>query len=84
MEVLYALSPLFRAGSIIVFDELVNYPGFMNGELLALFDFLKAFPRPFRVVYAPWNIAADRDALLTCESAGACGLRKNVAIELLA
>lgn len=43
--VLFSIAPLLKPGSIIVFDELINYPGYDdgNGELRALREFAKAF-----------------------------------------
>lgn len=33
-------SSLISSGCIIVFDELLNYPGFLNNEMLALYEFI--------------------------------------------
>lgn len=43
--VLFRLAPLMREGTIVVFDELINYPGYDgdNGELRALNEFVHTF-----------------------------------------
>lgn len=38
--VMHALAPLFREGTLIVFDELINYPGYERHELKAFYEFL--------------------------------------------
>lgn len=37
---LEVLAPMLRRGTVVVFDELVNYPGYHNHELRALFEVL--------------------------------------------
>eukprot|EP00928_Gymnodinium_smaydae_P080148 TRINITY_DN63919_c0_g1_i1.p1 TRINITY_DN63919_c0_g1~~TRINITY_DN63919_c0_g1_i1.p1 ORF type:complete len:719 (-),score=43.31 TRINITY_DN63919_c0_g1_i1:79-2181(-) len=76
-DVLFLLEPFFRVGTIIIFDQLVNYPEFMSGEFLALYDWLRSYPRSFRVLYAPWIVAKSRDELVRRRFG-----RKDVAIEL--
>ena len=39
-----ALRPLIQPGLVIVFDELFNYPEFLEGELKALWELLSARP----------------------------------------
>lgn len=45
--VLEALDSRLKPGSVIVFDELVNYPEYRQGELKALFDWASAHKRQF-------------------------------------
>ena len=42
------LEPLFQDEMILVFDELVNYPGYERHEILAFHEFLSAHPE--------WNV----------------------------
>lgn len=42
---LYHLHPFIGDGTVIVFDELFNYPTFENHELLAFFEFLQNNPQ---------------------------------------
>ena len=37
--VLEGIGPYLQTGSIIVFDELIHYPGFLANEMLALYEF---------------------------------------------
>ena len=39
--VLESLEPLFAARTVVVFDELLNYPTYEKHEVLALFEFLR-------------------------------------------
>lgn len=39
VTVLTTLAPLLRPGTIIVFDDMFNYPGYENHELLAMYEF---------------------------------------------
>lgn len=84
-EVLWALAPLFRPGTILVFDELVNYPEFMSGELRALFEFLREHPWRLRVLYAPWDLALAQQDFDTLAADGVKepDLLQSVAFELL-
>ncbi|CAJ1437217.1 unnamed protein product [Effrenium voratum] len=54
LEVLMTLAPFLKPGSLLVFDELVNFPQFQTEELRAFFDFLQKHPWRFRVVHSPW------------------------------
>ncbi|MFF7934456.1 TylF/MycF/NovP-related O-methyltransferase [Streptomyces sp. NPDC007940] len=45
--VLFGLAPRLRAGSIIVFDEFLNYPGWRRHEYRALTEFVDAFDVKF-------------------------------------
>jgi len=42
LTVLNLVGPRLRPGSIIIFDELVNYAGFRDGEVRALYDWLES------------------------------------------
>jgi len=42
LTVLQMLGPRLRSGAVIVFDELVNYPGFRDGEVRALYEWLQS------------------------------------------
>lgn len=46
--VLFGLAPRLRAGSIIVFDEFLNYPGWRQHEYRAFTEFVEAFDVPFQ------------------------------------
>jgi predicted O-methyltransferase YrrM len=46
--VLFGLAPRLRAGSIIVFDEFLNYPGWRQHEYRAFTEFVEAFQVRFR------------------------------------
>jgi hypothetical protein len=46
--VLFGLAPRLRAGSIIVFDEFLNYPGWRQHEYRAFVEFVDAFDVEFR------------------------------------
>ena len=35
-------TPRLQAGAVIVFDELINYPGFREGEMRALYEWLES------------------------------------------
>jgi len=41
-EVLFGLAELLRPGTVLYFDELINYDSFLWNEMLALFEFLEA------------------------------------------
>lgn len=47
--VLFSVAPFLKPGSVVVFDELINYPGYDdgNGELRALREFAEAFSVEF-------------------------------------
>lgn len=63
-------------GTIIVFDELVNYPGYQNGEIKVFYEFLQSHPE-FSYKWIGMNGSAERDRLW--------GSKKNqsVAVRLL-
>jgi hypothetical protein len=42
MTVLTELAPMLANGTVIVFDEMFNYPSYEKHELRALFDFMTA------------------------------------------
>jgi len=42
LTVLTLVAPRLKPGSIIIFDELINYPGFRSGEMRALYDWLRS------------------------------------------
>jgi hypothetical protein len=46
--VLFGLAPRLRAGSTIVFDEFLNYPGWRQHEYRAFTEFVDAFDVEFR------------------------------------
>lgn len=46
--VLWQLAPRLREGSIIVFDEFINYPGWRQHEFRAFTEFVEAFDVSFR------------------------------------
>lgn len=83
--VLFAIALLLRPGTVIVFDELVNYPGFEFGELGAFFAFLREYPWNFRVLYAPWHVLSDHRDFIALEASGISdnSLHQVVAIELV-
>ena len=85
LEVLRALAPFFRPRSIIIFDELVNFPHFESQELRALYDFFQDKPWKFRVVAAPWfflRSTSDLADLFRKEGLSEVNLHQAVAIEL--
>jgi Methyltransferase domain len=45
---LFGLAPRLRAGSMIVFDEFLNYPGWRQHEYRAFMEFVDAFDVDFR------------------------------------
>jgi hypothetical protein len=45
---LFGLAPRLRAGSMIVFDEFLNYPGWRQHEYRAFIEFVDAFDVEFR------------------------------------
>ncbi|AOR31560.1 hypothetical protein BFF78_11340 [Streptomyces fodineus] len=45
---LFGLAPRLRAGSLIVFDEFLNYPGWRRHEYRAFMEFVEAFDVEFR------------------------------------
>jgi hypothetical protein len=45
---LFGLAPRLRAGSMIVFDEFLNYPGWRQHEYRAFTEFVEAFDVEFR------------------------------------
>ena len=47
---LSALAPLITRGTVIVFDELVNYQGFEQHELKAFAEFLLKFKKQYRTI----------------------------------
>jgi tetratricopeptide (TPR) repeat protein len=51
-DVLQRLSGRCRSGSIIVFDELIGYPGYEQHELRAFKEFMQGWPGSFRVIGA--------------------------------
>ncbi|CAE8624314.1 unnamed protein product [Polarella glacialis] len=46
---------LLRKGTILVFDELLDYPGFEDHELRALFEFLQHSAHEVEVLAGPWK-----------------------------
>ena len=72
LEVLTALQHLFVPGTIILMDDMVNFPGFRESGLLALADFLstKTAPEGLEVLAAPFAIHTE-DALRLAASEGA-------------
>ena len=40
-DALTLLTPKIRAGTVVIFDDLVNYQHFRNGEMLALWEWLQ-------------------------------------------
>ena len=50
--VLYQLEKTIVKGTIIVFDELIGYPGYEDHELKALYEFCKEFKKSFEVLCA--------------------------------
>lgn len=62
--VLTLLAPRLRANSILVFDELINYPKFEQHEMRALLEFQDATGRSLRVLgtQATLVLANTRDA----------------------
>ena len=85
LEVLRALAPFLRPRSILIFDELVNFPDFESQELRALYDFLQDKPWKFRVVAAPWfflRSTSDLADLYRKEGLSEVNLHQAVAIEL--
>ncbi|MGV9314997.1 class I SAM-dependent methyltransferase [Streptomyces sp. NPDC003691] len=46
--VLFGLAPRLRAGSLIVFDEFLNYPGWRRHEYRAFMEFTEAFDVGYR------------------------------------
>eukprot|EP00435_Cladocopium_sp_Y103_P012973 s3857_g3.t1 len=48
------------AGSLLVFDELLNFPYFEREELRAFYEFLRQHRWKYRIVHAPWPAARDR------------------------
>ena len=57
--VLNTLKHLLVNGTIVIFDELINYSGFKEGELLALYEFCQENPEyNFRPLYV-WDNVAD-------------------------
>lgn len=45
---LFGLAPRLRAGSMIIFDEFLNYPGWRQHEYRAFIEFVEAFDVEFR------------------------------------
>lgn len=81
-EVLFALSEFLVPGTVIIFDDLLNYPTYTSGGLRALFKFQVETCWSFEVVVAPWMVDWKFD-----ETAGAhlqwfSGLERGVVIEL--
>eukprot|EP00927_Polykrikos_kofoidii_P059668 TRINITY_DN54810_c0_g1_i1.p1 TRINITY_DN54810_c0_g1~~TRINITY_DN54810_c0_g1_i1.p1 ORF type:complete len:558 (+),score=72.68 TRINITY_DN54810_c0_g1_i1:54-1676(+) len=85
-EVLWEINPLLRPGTILVFDELVNFQEFRDGEIAALFEFLRDHAWSFRVLYGPWQVALDAAEWQELELVGLreSDLHQAVAVELLA
>ena len=48
------LNQLRIAGSLLVFDELLNFPYFEREELRAFYEFLRQHRWKYRIVHAPW------------------------------
>merc|ERR1712087_704292 len=42
ISVLQLLTPRIQPGAVLVFDELINYPGFREGEMRALYEWLES------------------------------------------
>lgn len=62
--VLQSLADRIKAGTIIVFDELFNYPGFENHELKALDEFLAK--TGYRAEYLAYNTNHESVAIKIC------------------
>jgi len=45
-----ALGDMLRPGSIVVFDEFINYPGWQNGEYRAFMEFIGESKRSFEYI----------------------------------
>lgn len=63
-------------GSIIVFDELLDYPGYENHEILALYEFLKASGKSIEI------LGKSGDALL-CPLGDRGALYQSVVVRIL-
>jgi len=90
LEVLRPLRPLLGPGTVLVFDELVNYPGFLTGEMKALYELLLTGTlgrnvTGLRVLYAPWRLASSDEELEDLAAAGVdeWSLWQSVGFELL-
>lgn len=84
-EALRAVTPLVGPGTVMVFDEIVNFAGFNRegvGELRAFFAWLQEYPRKFEIIYSPWRLEVD-DRELRDIGLGEYSLIQSVAIELL-
>merc|ERR1719401_3180648 len=55
-EVLFALTRFVSSGTILVFDDMLNYPGYKLGSLRVLFEFQRETCWSFRVLVAPWLV----------------------------
>lgn len=58
-EVLAALQPLLAPGCVIIIDDFVNFPGFLDSGLRAVHDFLASQAsgiEALEVLAAPWQI----------------------------
>eukprot|EP00747_Dinoflagellata_sp_TGD_P207837 gnl/TRDRNA2_/TRDRNA2_81368_c0_seq2.p1 gnl/TRDRNA2_/TRDRNA2_81368_c0~~gnl/TRDRNA2_/TRDRNA2_81368_c0_seq2.p1 ORF type:complete len:353 (+),score=68.91 gnl/TRDRNA2_/TRDRNA2_81368_c0_seq2:99-1157(+) len=42
LTALRGVTPRLRSGAVIVFDELINYPGFRDGEVKALYEWIES------------------------------------------
>ncbi len=47
---LTTLAPLIRSGTVIVFDEFINYPSYENHEFKAFLEFLKKKQKEYEVI----------------------------------
>ena len=86
--VLRLLEPRLRAGTIIVFDELLNYPGWQEHEALAFVELLRRTGFGYRVLAASAKTVVTRDGKLRAAMAPGrapqrSGWGEDVAIELL-
>lgn len=55
-EVFTALQDFLGEGSILIFDDALNFPGYEDEALKAFFEMLRRRPRAFRVLAAPWEV----------------------------
>ena len=86
MEVLFGLAKFLRSGSLLVFDELVNFPYFEQEELRAFYEFLRQHRWKFRIVHAPWFFlpnTADFAELYQKDGISEIDLLQAVAVELV-
>ena len=61
-EILWGLAAFIKSGTVILFDEYLNYPGWEKGEWLAFHEFIKESGRKYR--YLAFNRVHEQVAVI--------------------